>query len=249
MSDFFAYNFQGGGFVAFSREHIWGLLGVAVLISAIIIFDYLTDKKYQRIISITMAVLLLLQELSLSLVRIHWGVWDISTSLPLQLCGAAVIMSAILLITKNYRIYEIVYFWSLSGAIQALLQPNLTRFGFPHYRYFQFFFSHGMILATAIYFTVSYGYRPTKKSIVRAFVFTNIYALVIGAFNLLVDGNYMFLCHKPETASLMDVMGPWPVYIIPLEFMALISYLFYYSPFAIYDFLTSRSLDSEISYD
>lgn len=249
MSEFFAYDFQGSSFVAYSQQHIWGLLGVAVLISSIIIFDILTNKKYQKIIAFTMAAILLLQELSLSLVRIHWGVWDVSTSLPLQLCGAAVILSAVLLITKNYRIYEVVYFWALAGATQALLQPNLTRFGFPHYRYFQFFLSHGLILTTAIYATTSFGFRPTKKSVVRVFVITNIYALLIGGVNLITGGNYMFICHKPETASLMDVLGPWPVYIIPLEFMALLSYLFYYSPFAIYDFIKNRSVESEMSYE
>ena len=161
----------------------------------------------------------------------------------------AVILSAVLLITKNYQIYEIVYFWSLAGAVQALLQPNLTRFGFPHYRYFQFFLSHGLIMTTAIFATVSFGFRPTKKSIIRVFVFTNIYALFIGLFNLISGGNYMFLCHKPETASLMDAFGPWPIYIIPLEIIALVSYLFYYSPFAIYDYITKNSMTSEISYD
>src|SRR6056297_3467699 len=154
MPNIFSYNFQGGSFVAFSRQHIWGISGVAILISTVVTFDRLTNQKYQKFISLSMAIILLLQELSLSIVRIYWGVWEISTSLPLQLCGMAVILSAVLLITKNYQIYEIVYFWSLAGAVQALLQPNLTRFGFPHYRYFQFFFSHGMIIATAIYMTV-----------------------------------------------------------------------------------------------
>ncbi|HMA61112.1 MAG TPA: TIGR02206 family membrane protein [bacterium] len=249
MPNIFSYNFQGGSFVAFSRQHIWGILGVAILISTVVIFDRLTNQKYQKFISLSMAIILLLRELSLSIVRIYWGVWEISTSLPLQLCGMAVILSAVLLITKNYQIYEIVYFWSLAGAVQALLQPNLTRFGFPHYRYFQFFLSHGLIMTTAIFATVSFGFRPTKKSIIRVFVFTNIYALFIGLFNLISGGNYMFLCHKPETASLMDAFGPWPIYIIPLEIIALVSYLFYYSPFAIYDYITKNSMTSEISYD
>jgi hypothetical integral membrane protein (TIGR02206 family) len=241
MSEFFKYDFQGPKFVTFSQHHVYGLIGVVLVILAIVALDIYTRQKYQRMISITMAVLLLLQELSLNLIRVYWGVWQVKASLPLHLCGAAVILSALVLITKNYRIYEMVYFWGLAGAVQALLQPDIGRFGFPHYRYFQFFCSHGLILTTAIYTTVCYGYRPTKKSLLRAIIYTNIFALLVGIFNLITGGNYMFLCHKPETASIMDVLGPWPLYIIPLEIIGLLSFLIYYAPFAIYDFFKTRA--------
>jgi uncharacterized membrane protein YwaF len=35
--------------------------------------------------------------------------------------------------------------------------------------------------------------------------------------NKLVDGNYMFLSHKPDSASLLDVLGPYPWYILSME--------------------------------
>lgn len=241
MSQFFSYNFQGPKFEIFSPHHVFGLLGVALVIVAVVAFDLHTRRKYQRAISLTMAVILLLQEVSLNIIRMVWGVWHVNASLPLHLCGAAVILSALVLITKNYRIYEMVYFWGLAGAVQALLQPDIAPFGFPHYRFFQFFCSHGLILTTAIYTTICYGYRPTKRSLLRAIIYTNIFALLVGIFNLITGGNYMFLCHKPETASIMDALGPWPFYIIPLEIIGLLSFLFYYAPFAIYDYYKAKT--------
>ena len=40
---------------------------------------------------------------------------------------------------------------------------------------------------------------------------------IIMLINKLVNGNYMFLSHKPDSASLLDVLGPYPWYILSLE--------------------------------
>ncbi len=243
MPHYLSYDFQGGRFEAFTQQHYWGLLGVIILIALILFLERVTATKYQRVISITMAMLLLLQELSLTLIRLVWGVWQIQTSLPLHLCGAAIVLGALMLLTRSYRLYEIVYFWALAGAIQALLQPDIGPLGYPHYRYFQVFFSHGMIIATALYATLSYGYRPTWISVIRVTIYTNVYVLFVGVFNQLTGSNYLFICRKPETASIMDVFGPWPIYIIPLEIIGFLSFLFYYAPFFIYDKIKKRSLN------
>ena len=124
--------------------------------------------------------------------------------------------------------------------MQALLQPDIGPYGFPHYRFFQFFVSHGLIVTVSLYATVSFRYRPQLRSVWRVFIITNIYMAFIALFNWLTDGNYLFICHKPETASLMDFMGPWPWYIITLELMALISFMLYYSPFGLYDWWLRR---------
>lgn len=45
--------------------------------------------------------------------------------------------------------------------------------------------------------------------------------------------NYLFVAHKPETASLLDVLPPWPYYILIIELLAAVFVLLFYSPFAI----------------
>ena len=37
--------------------------------------------------------------------------------------------------------------------------------------------------------------------------------MLVGAFNAITRANYMYLCRKPGNASLLDVLGPWPVYL------------------------------------
>jgi hypothetical integral membrane protein (TIGR02206 family) len=130
-----------------------------------------------------------------------------------------------------------VFFWGLGGAIQALLTPNIGDYGFPHYRFFQFFVSHGLLIFASLYMTFVTGMRPTHGSIWKVWGLTNAYMVLIAGFNWLTGGNYLFICHKPETGSIMDVMGPWPWYILVLEIVAIISFYIYYLPFALKDFI------------
>jgi hypothetical integral membrane protein (TIGR02206 family) len=151
-----------------------------------------------------------------------------------------------MLVNDSYSIFEVTYFWGLAGATQALLTPDIADYGFPHYRFLQFFISHGAIVTANIYMTFVRGYRPTWKSYRKAIVVTLAYTVVIGGFNLLVGGNYLFICHKPPTASLLDIMGPWPWYLIPLTFVAIAIFTLFYSPYTIKDWLAKRKQSAAI---
>jgi hypothetical integral membrane protein (TIGR02206 family) len=50
---------------------------------------------------------------------------------------------------------------------------------------------------------------------------TAAWASVAAIGNAITGGNYMFLSEKPQTASLLDYMGPWPWYIISSALLAL----------------------------
>ena len=57
--------------------------------------------------------------------------------------------------------------------------------------------------------------RPPRPGAVwRVYAITAVFAAVAALATALTGGNYMFLRHKPAEASLLDVMGPWPVYIV-----------------------------------
>jgi hypothetical integral membrane protein (TIGR02206 family) len=137
-----------------------------------------------------------------------------------------------------------VFFWGVGGATQALLTPDIGVYGFPHYRFFQFLISHGSIVSACLYATFIFGYRPRLKSIWRAFVALNIYMVFIAAFNTITRGNYLFICQKPATASLMDYLGPWPWYIVPLEGLGIVIFFIVYIPFAIKDYLNKPKVEN-----
>jgi uncharacterized membrane protein YwaF len=46
---------------------------------------------------------------------------------------------------------------------------------------------------------------------------------------------------KPPTASLIDVLGPWPWYLLALEGIAFVIFFILYLPFAIKDWREKRT--------
>ena len=133
------------------------------------------------------------------------------------------------------------YFMGIAGAIQALATPDLGIYGFPHFRFFQTFISHGLIITSAIYMTVVEGFRPTWKSMLRVAIWMNIYVVIVYFINIAIDSNYLMINYKPDTPSLLDLLPEWPIYILYMELIGVISILLLYLPFVIKD-LRSRYL-------
>jgi len=86
------------------------------------------------------------------------------------------------------------------------------------------------------------SYRPTLQSIKRTFIRGNIYAIFVGLVNALLGSNYLFIAHKPATASLLDVLPPCPLYLPILEAIALVVIGLLYLPFAIMDLKARQAM-------
>jgi hypothetical integral membrane protein (TIGR02206 family) len=235
MTQFFAKDWSGAPFIFFGAAHIVALL-VVVLLNVFLIWRYKNaPEKARRTVAYGMAGGLWANELSWHLWNAFTGQWTIQTMLPLHLCSVLVWTGALMLVTKNYSIYEFCYFLGIGGALQALLTPDLGLYGFPHFRFFQTYISHGLIITAAIYMTVVEGFRPTWKSLLRVVLWINVYMVVVFGVNMLIGSNYLFVAHKPPTASLLDMLPPWPWYILWMEAIGLVMCLILYLPFAIKD--------------
>lgn len=232
MGRYFEYFYRGEEFKLFSLPHIIVILVIVFLnIFIFIKRSSLRSYKYDKTARYIISALLLLQEVSLNIWYIYSGEWSISYSLPLHLCGASVILCSIMLLTNSYKIYEVAYFWGLGGAVQAILTPDLGSYGYPHYRFFQFFVSHGLIVTACIYMTFVKEHRPALKSVFKAFYSLNIYTVIIGIFNYFTNSNYLFICEKPQGKSILDLLGSWPYYIAFLEVIGFVLFFLLYIPF------------------
>ncbi|MFP7296194.1 TIGR02206 family membrane protein [Neobacillus niacini] len=208
-------------FEMFSISHFI-IIAILFIGSYFIFFhrETLKDEKWRKT-EVAVALSLIVIEVSYHIWLYTNEMWDVSHSIPLDLCSISLILSALLLLTRKKLIYEILLFTALLGATQAIFTPLLT-FNFPHFRFFHFFYTHLMIIWVVFYYTWVKGYQPTILSVVKMFVFLNLLLPIIMFINTLVDGNYMFLSHKPSTPSLLDILGPYPWYIVSMEFLLIV---------------------------
>jgi len=244
MIDFFAANYQGAAFELFGDMHLAALGALVVLNLLLLVFKRASDGT-KSTVRWVLALILWGNEFAWHYWHYINGTWTLQTMLPLQICSILVWIGAWMLATKSYRIYEFMYFMGIAGAIQALATPDLGIYGFPHFRFFQTFLSHGLIVTSAIYMTVVEGFRPTWKSMLRVFVWTNIYAGIIYFVNLYIGSNYLMINHKPETPSLLDLLPDWPVYIIYMELIGIVCMLLLYLPFALKDLRNSYLMNRD----
>jgi len=154
---------------------------------------------------------------------VSWGV-GLATGrfgLPLQLCDLAVLLMAWALLGGGRTVRELACLWGLAGSSQAILTPDLDA-PFPSYPWIQFFLGHGWVVLGAVYLLVGGRLRLTAGSVGRVWLMSNGYLAAVGLVNWRLGTNFGYLAHKPAHPSLLDYLGPWPVYLLAMELIALV---------------------------
>lgn len=159
--------------------------------------------------------------------------------LPMQLCDWAYIALWVAFLTRNQTAYELAYFWGLAGTLQSTITPVLGQ-GYPTVKFIQYFLLHGGIIMGVIYLTLGLRRRPRPGVLLRVFLWSQLFPLVVIPLNMYIGANYGFLMEKPDGPTLLDYFGPWPYYILIMEAAGVLSCCLYYSPFLVSDYLRAR---------
>lgn len=135
---------------------------------------------------------------------------------------------------------EVTYFWGLAGTIQALFTPDLPQH-FPNYLYFQYYFAHGGVVAAALTLVLGLGLYPRRLAVIRVAGLTVAYAAFVGMVDAVTGADYMYLRSKPVTPSLLDLLGPWPLYLFAAAAIGGVLFALLDAPFRIMAF-TNRGI-------
>jgi hypothetical integral membrane protein (TIGR02206 family) len=171
------------------------------------------DSDRARRTSRAYAVVLVAVTMTMQVVQLLPGEYDVDTSWPLNLCDFAWMVGAYALWTFNQTAASLTYYWGLVLSTQGLITPDLhADVGSP--AFIGFWLMHYLIVWSAIYLVWGLGIRPSWAAYRIVVIVTAIWLVAVYVFNLAADTNYGFLNRKPSGDSLLDLAGPWPIYVL-----------------------------------
>lgn len=217
-------------FATFGAQHLLMLaLTVAAAVGLPLYANRFLSQARRLLVARVMAVVLSLTVVLWVALRIALGDFDETTDLPLDVCNLAALLMPFLMWKPTQRVHEILYFLVLVGTLQATLTPHLFN-GFPNFTFFKYWIVHGGLIVFVVFVTASFKFYPGRCSLLKAFAWLHGYAMAVFIANLLLGSNYFYIMRKPPTASLLDVLGPWPWYLLVCEGLAFVLFVLVYLP-------------------
>lgn len=206
------------------------IMPVLIIIGIIVLIykfqNVIKESKQERFIRIVFGLLMFLGELA-------FIIWNFTHSLdgsvrfidtlPLQLCSYAIWGLAIVMFTKNKWIFTTVYMFAVVSVL-ALIFPNLNH-GVNSFRYYQLYYSHGLLLIALFYLYKIHDFYPNKKEFINSFIVLQIVIVYSLILNAILNTDFLFIGqgNKP-----IDFAWDWPMHMIQYElFMIIIYFIFY----------------------
>jgi hypothetical integral membrane protein (TIGR02206 family) len=204
-------------FSAYGPSHLAVLAVFVIGAAALVWIGRRLTESQARLFSRILAVLILVTFIVALVYKLTQPHLD--TSVPLQLCDVAELVAAYALWSQRHWAFVLTYYWCLVLSSQALITPDVgtPEAGspdFPNHLFITFFALHVLVVWAAIYLTWGRRMRPTWRDYLFAVIATLGWAALTFTFNSITGTNYGYLNRKPPTASVLDVLGPWPVYLV-----------------------------------
>lgn len=219
-----------GGFEAYSMQHVGALLTGAAITWGAIRHGRAGDDLRKINVAIILAGLTFSSVLIEAMVIMATGTYDLRTDLPLYLCDIVAIALPFVLFRRDRKWIGIFYFWAMAGTLQALLTPDIQR-GFPSFAYFKYFFTHGGIVAAMVYTIIVWRIRINGRDLLNAIIYAQVYLVIVHLVNNFLGSNFSYTLQKPPGPTVLDLLGPWPWYILWGEALMIALFLLLWLPF------------------
>jgi len=188
------------------------------------------DRQKQEKLIHWVAILISLTVISFHIYKLSLGDYNIRTDLPLYLCSLLGLIIPLFTYYKKQWMFEILLFWIISGTTQAIITPDIL-IGFPSFEFFRYWIVHLGLVVLILYFVIVLNHKPTLKSVFKSFLALQVYVIIMVIVNYVLDANYFYLNQKPESATILDHFGDWPIYIIVGQLILIPYFLLIYLPF------------------
>ena len=208
-------------FDLFGNDHIFSIILIIIFYVLFLCFnEKIGIKNKSKIFPIVLSFIILSLDISEDIIRYITGYYSIEKDLPLQLCAIGIYVAVVALLKKNQIAFELIFYWGLVGASQAILTPDSDLFELKiFFIYSQAY--HSALIFAVLWLVIKCNMRMQIEYIPRVVLITNLVVVVVSVINYLLDSNYMFLRVKPNSV-IPFLIGDWPVYIIMVQFFSIV---------------------------
>ena len=216
MKDFLTYFFGVGTepeFTIFTFAHFAPII---LLIAAILLMhrfrEPLRNSKYETNLRYILGFALIICDMSYywRLAAAPWLSGGPTENLPIGVCQWSVIFCAFMMIGKSQRLFDIAYFWLLTGSLFALITPTpLTFCGPTRFRFYQFWLEHTLGYIAIFYMIFVHKMRPNFRSMIRSYTALLALAAFAAGINAMIPGaNYLYMARPESAPSVLDILPP-----------------------------------------
>lgn len=232
----FSFLFEETQFQAFGLFHIVPVITILLfgIILTVLTKNRTSDKKWR--VLFVLSFFPSIGYLWPLFTVLYDGSFSVKEDLPLHICRFTALMLPLVVFTKNRTLLGVFYFWITAGTFNAVVTPDID-FGFPHWSYWSYWILHAGLLIIPMFYVFNLEIKINRRDLKNAFWLANLYLIFSFACNYVFDSNYMYSMHKPPSASILDYLGEWPIYLISVQLIGLLMFIVVYLPFE----LTSRS--------
>ena len=216
MKEILTYFFGAGSepeFALFTPAHFAPILAMLL----VIFFlrkkqDSIRNSRHEDKFRYLLAFALLISDMAYywRLAGAPWLAAGPAENLPIGVCGWAAIFCSFMLVGKCQTLFDISYFWLLSGSVFALITPTpLTYAGPTRFRYYQFWAEHTLGYISIFYMIFVHRMRPTVRSLVKSYC--ALFGMSVLAYwvNTMIPGaNYLYLARPESAPSVLDILPP-----------------------------------------
>ncbi len=189
------------------------LAALAVCVIGIIAIVLLGRRAQGSGVNRGFAVAIALVTIPLQVMQLLPDEWNPRTSLPFQLCDLAWMFAVHALWTRSRLSATVTYLWGITLTTQAMITPDLAS-DFPEPRYLMFWAMHVLIVWAAFHLVFGLRILPTWATYWTTVGITAVWAGAVMVYNVVANTNYGYLNGKPASASILDLLGPWPLYVV-----------------------------------
>lgn len=204
------------------------LLMLGLFVLYIVLFFVFKNKiynsKYEKQIRYGFAGLLAVNQVILIIMDAVAG----KIYIPLHLCTISFILTIVLLITNNKKIFTFVFFTGIIGGLVSFAIPDLEHAGYTRFKFYEFIIAHGAIILVPLYYLTNYKFKITKKGFLYTMITVNVVGFLMLPVNMLIravydpEANYMFSYGPPEDVE--GVLGKFPIHFLSFELILLVTF-------------------------